>query len=402
MTINMNANTDSWLHEFSDQLSALDTAHLRRIRRVVTPMQGAYMHVDGETLLAFCSNDYLGLSHHPALIAAACATAQTAGVGAGASPLVSGHSLENDALERELAAFVGLPKALYFYAGYATNMGIVPALVGSGDAIFSDTLNHACLIDGARLSKARIHRYAHQNLAELERLLAQSDAKRKLVMSDAVFSMDGAIADIAALHAVCERYDALLLLDDAHGFGVLGESGAGSLALAGFTGSHAKSRILYMATLGKAAGVAGAFVAGDAVLIEWLMQSTRSYVFATAAPAMLAASIRASIRVMQQEPWRHGHLQSLIARFKTGIQAIALPKHGSLLPSNTPIQPLIIGSNEAALAVMAGLRKRGIWVPAIRPPTVPEGTARLRIALSCQHTEADVDKLLDALRELAQ
>jgi 8-amino-7-oxononanoate synthase len=355
------------------------------------------MQVDGEVLLAFCSNDYLGLSHHPALIAAACATAQTAGVGAGASPLVSGHSLENDVLERELAAFVGLPKAVYFYAGYATNIGIVPALVGAGDAIFSDTLNHACLIDGARLSKASIHRYAHQNLAELERLLAQSSAKRKLVMSDAVFSMDGAIADIAALHAVCERYDALLLLDDAHGFGVLGESGAGSLALAGFTGKNAKSRILYMATLGKAAGVAGAFVAGDAVLMEWLMQSTRSYIFATAAPAMLASSVQASLAVMRSEPWRRSQLNDRIAQLKQGISAMRLPKSWGLLPSSTPIQPLVIGSNAAALAVMASLRRDGIWVPAIRPPTVPEGTARLRIAVSTLHTPADVARLLAAL-----
>jgi 8-amino-7-oxononanoate synthase len=390
----------SWIDEFSDKILQLDTSHLRRKRRVVTPSQGAYLNVDGEQLLAFCSNDYLGLARHPALIEAACMTAKQAGVGASASPLVTGHSAENDALERELAAFVQLPRALYFYAGYATNIGIVPALVGAGDAIFSDNLNHACLIDGARLSKASIHRYTHQHLAGLDTALSQSTAKRKLVMSDSVFSMDGDVADIAALHQLCERHDALLLLDDAHGFGVLGEAGRGSLAQAGFIGAHAKRRILYMATLGKAAGVAGAFVAGDEALIEWLMQSTRSYIFATAAPAMLANALRASLKIITQEQWRRDHLAILIARLKAGL---ALQLNGSLwrlLPSNTPIQPLIIGSNEDALAVMEGLRQRGMWVPAIRPPTVALGTARMRIALSAMHTEEDVDLLLQALAEL--
>jgi 8-amino-7-oxononanoate synthase len=217
-------------------------------------------------------------------------------VGAGASPLVSGHSAANAALERELAAFVGLPRALYFYAGYATNIGIVPALVGAGDAIFSDALNHACLIDGARLSRAQIHRYTHADLDALAGELARSTAPRKLVISDAVFSMDGDSADIPALLALCERHDALLLLDDAHGFGVLGPQGRGSLAAAGLYGAQASRRVLYMATLGKAAGVAGAFVAGDEALVEWLLQKTRSYIFATAAPALLASALRASLK----------------------------------------------------------------------------------------------------------
>lgn len=394
--------TTSWLDEFPARIAELDHAHLRRQRRVVTPDSGARLSVNGHSMLAFCSNDYLGLATHPALVQAACAGAQAHGVGSGGSPLVSGHSAANQALEQELAAFVGLPRALYFYAGYATNIGIIPALVGAGDAIFSDALNHACLIDGARLSRARIHRYAHADLAALERELAQSSAPRKLVISDAVFSMDGDSADMAGLLALCERHDALLLLDDAHGFGVLGPQGRGSLAAAGLHGPRASRRVLYMATLGKAAGVAGAFVAGDDALVEWLLQKTRSYIFATAAPAMLASALRASLRLIAQDEWRRTHLQGLITRLRSGLTAGLQGSRWQLSESQTAIQPLLIGRNDEALAVMEGLRLRGIWVPAIRPPTVPEGTARLRIALSAAHTEADIDLLINALTALAR
>lgn len=394
--------TASWLAEFPARLAELDGAHLRRQRREVVPESGARLTVDGQSMLAFCSNDYLGLATHPALVQAACEGAQTYGVGAGASPLVSGHSAANAALERELAAFVGLPRALYFYAGYATNIGIVPALVGAGDAIFSDALNHACLIDGARLSRAQIHRYAHADLDALANELARSEAPRKLVISDAVFSMDGDSADIPALLALCERHDALLLLDDAHGFGVLGPQGRGSLAAAGLSGAQASQRVLYMATLGKAAGVAGAFVAGDEALVEWLLQKTRSYIFATAAPALLASALRASLRVMEEDEWRRAHLQNLIARLRSGLAAGLGGSGWQLSASQTAIQPLLIGPNDQSLAVMEGLRARGIWVPAIRPPTVPDGTARLRIALSAAHSEADVDQLIEALAALAR
>ncbi|WP_029525818.1 8-amino-7-oxononanoate synthase [Polaromonas glacialis] len=394
--------TTSWLDEFPARMAEMDQAHLRRQRRVVTPDSGARLTVNGQNMLAFCSNDYLGLATHPALVQAACAGAQAYGVGSGGSPLVSGHSAANAALEHELAAFVGLSRALYFYAGYATNTGIIPALVGAGDAIFSDALNHACLIDGARLSRAQVHRYAHADLAALERELAQSSAPRKLVITDAVFSMDGDSADIAGLLALCERHDALLLLDDAHGFGVLGPQGRGSLAAAGLTGPQASRRVLYMATLGKAAGVAGAFVAGDDALVEWLLQKTRSYIFATAAPAMLASALRASLKLIEQEDWRRTHLHRLIARLRSGLRAGLQGSAWQLSDSKTAIQPLLIGRNDDALAVMEGLRLRGIWVPAIRPPTVPEGTARLRVALSAAHTDADIDLLIDALTALAR
>ena len=393
--------TTSWIAEFPGRLADLQRQHQLRERRVVAPQGGAYMQINGERLLAFCSNDYLGLAQHPALIDAACSGARRYGVGAGASPLVSGHSAANDALEHALACFVGQPRALYFYAGYSANTGIVPALVGKGDAIFSDALNHACLIDGARLSGAQIHRFAHADLAVLETQLLGSSAPRKLIMSDAVFSMDGTIADIAGLLDLAERFDALLLLDDAHGFGVLGPQGRGALAQFGLTGAHASPRVLYMATLGKAAGVAGAFVAGPAALVDWLMQTTRSYVFATAAPAMLASALRASLELMEHGHHLRSHLRQLITRLRSTLAAGLAGSSWRLGESTTAIQPLMIGANDAAMAVMDGLRQRGLWVPAIRPPTVAPGTARLRIALSAAHTTADVDRLAAALIGMA-
>ncbi len=396
----------SWLDDIPARLAELDAARLRRSRRATAPLQGAasgaHMEVDGHPMLAFCSNDYLGLAGHPTLVRAACAGAQAFGVGSGGSPLVSGHSTANAALEEQLARFVQLPRALYFYAGYATNAGIVPALVGAGDALFSDALNHACLIDGARLSRAQIHRYAHADLDDLAAQLAACTARRKLVISDAVFSMDGNVADIRGLLALCEQHDALLLLDDAHGFGVLGPQGRGSLAEAGLTGAGASPRVLYMATLGKAAGVAGAFVAGSDMLIEWLLQKTRSYIFATAAPPMLASALQASVGLIEAGDDRREALAERIAELRAGLAPLLARTGWRLLPSRTAVQALVIGANDAALAVMEGLRQRGLWVPAIRPPTVPEGTARLRIALSASHTRIDVQLLLTALDEVSR
>ncbi|MBP7352336.1 8-amino-7-oxononanoate synthase [Comamonas sp. UBA7528] len=401
MTSTTAPSTGSWLDELPLQLAALDAQHLLRTRRAVAPLQGAHIRVDGQPLLQFCSNDYLGLAGHPALAEAACTGAWDFGVGSGGSPMVNGHSTANAALEADLAQFVQLPRALYFYAGFATNASVIPALVGAGDAIFSDALNHASLIDGCRLSRASIHRYPHGDLAALDALLASSTSRRKLVVSDAVFSMDGNIADIPGLLALCERHDALLMLDDAHGLGVLGPQGRGSLAAAGLTGAAASPRVLYMATLSKAAGVSGAFVAGSEVLVEWLLQKTRSYTFATAAPALLARALQASLRLMEHETSLRTQLQARIAQLRQGLQPLLAHTGWRLLPSDTAIQALVVGSNTSALALMDGLRQRGLWVPAIRPPTVPAGTARLRIALSAAHTEADVQLLLNALTALA-
>ncbi|MGM9489084.1 aminotransferase class I/II-fold pyridoxal phosphate-dependent enzyme [Ideonella sp. YS5] len=398
----------TWLDEFDGRLAELDAAHLTRKRRVVVPEAGARMTVDGRSMLAFCSNDYLGLAGHPALKSAVHEAVETYGVGAGSSPMVSGYSAANALLESELAAFVQLPRALYFYAGFATNASIVPALVGAGDAIFSDALNHACLIDGSRLSKAAIHRFDHADLAALDAQLAAEPARRKLILSDAVFSMDGDVADIPALLALAERHDALLLLDDAHGFGLLGPQGRGAVAAVGLTGAQASPRVLYMATLGKALGVAGAFVAGPERLVEWLLQKTRSYTYATAAPALLAEALRAALRVVgsAEGDERRAHLERLIARLRDGLSPgadAAVDAAGwRLMESATAIQPLVIGDNASSLRVMAGLQDAGLWVPAIRPPTVPAGTARLRIALSAAHQADEVDTLVRALRTLAR
>jgi len=403
---------------FEQELARLRAAHLARKRRQVAPLiapaelaltdealRGTTYLIDGQPRLSFGSNDYLGLSQHPALIAAAQQAAARYGVGATASPLVCGHSPAHEALEQELAAMVGLPRALYFYAGYAANVGAIPALVGKGDAVFSDALNHACLIDGIRLSRAESHVLPHADLAALEAALQTSTARRKLVVTDAVFSMDGNVADVPALLALCERYDAWLMIDDAHGFGVLGERGEGTLSYHGIAGVQGVApawqgrldRLIYMATLGKAAGVAGAFIAGEPSMVEWVMQKARTYMFATAAPAIVAESLRAALQVMHDEPQRRQHLRALQARLQAGVSAANLP--WTLLPSDTAIQPLIIGSNEDALAVMARLDERGVWVPAIRPPTVPEGTARLRISLSAAHTIEHVDQLCKALAQ---
>jgi 8-amino-7-oxononanoate synthase len=297
---------------------------------------------------------------------------------------------------------------LYFYAGYAANVGTIPALVGKGDAVFSDALNHACLIDGIRLSRADSHILPHADLAALETALKASTAANKLVVSDAVFSMDGYVADVPALLTLCERYDAMLMIDDAHGFGVLGAQGEGTLSYHGIAGvngvagawSGRLDRFIYMATLGKAAGVAGAFIAGEPSMVEWVMQKARTYMFATGAPAIIAESLRASLKVMQREPQRRQHLRDLQARLREGVAAAQLPWR--LMPSDTAIQPLVIGRNEDALAVMGRLDEQGVWVPAIRPPTVPEGTARLRISLSAAHALGHVDQLCAALAVAAK
>jgi 8-amino-7-oxononanoate synthase len=379
--------------DFDAELRGIDCAQLRRRRRVVDAYDGTRLRIDGREMSCFCSNDYLGLAQHPALVDAAREAASRWGVGATASPLVCGHSRAHDELERELAEFVGMPRALYFYAGFPANAGLVPALATRGDAVFSDALNHACLIDGARLSRAELQVYAHADAGDLDRRLRASAARRKLIVTDAVFSMDGDIAPLRDLLALAERHDAMLLIDDAHGFGVLGPRGAGSAAEFALR----SPRLLYMATLGKAAGVAGAFVAGCESAIEFLMQRTRSYIFATAAPALVAEVLRASLRVIGEESWRRERLRELIAMVR---EQATLPAGWRLGTSTTAVQPLLIGSNEAALQAMEALWQQGFWVPAIRPPTVPAGSARLRLSLSAAHEPQELRRLLGAIAAL--
>jgi 8-amino-7-oxononanoate synthase len=380
--------------DLSLQLDELARAGLARGRRVVESADGPYLTVEGRRYLAFCSNDYLGLAHHPALVEAACRGAERYGVGAGASALISGHTAAHEALEARLARFVRLPRALHFGAGYLANLGLVAALAGRGGTVFSDELNHACLIDGARLSRAEVRVYPHLGLAALARMLESCDTTGKLVATDAVFSMDGDLAPLPELLALCERHDAWLVVDDAHGFGVLGEGGRGALSHFGI----ASPRIAYMGTLGKAAGVHGAFVAGEEALIEWLVQRARTYVFTTASPPLLACALMASLDLIEAEEHRRTRLATLVERL--GKALVGLP--WKLKTSKTPIQPLIVGDNRAALELAEGLRERGIWVPAIRPPTVPAGSARLRIALSAAHDAEHVDELAAALHELAR
>ncbi len=389
----MSAPPANLLDALRADLDALDAGALRRQRRSNALPCGPHAVVDGRAMLAFCSNDYLGLAGDPAVAAALAEGAARWGAGSGASHLVSGHYAVQEALEARLAAFVGCERALYFSTGYMANAGIVPALVGRGDAVFADRLNHASLVDGMLLSRAELHRYPHNDLAALERQLAASAAKRKLIVSDAVFSMDGDLAPLAGLLALAERFDAWLMVDDAHGFGVLGPQGRGALAEAGLS----SWRLILVGTLGKAAGVAGAFAAGHADVIDWLLQKTRTYIFTTGAPPALAHALLASLDLVERADDRRRHLDALIALLRTRLA----DGRWTLLPSRTPIQPLVVGDNEAALALARALWDDGLWVPAIRPPTVPAGSARLRISLTAAHTEADVERLAAALRRLA-
>lgn len=380
------------LEALERELAERQANGLLRRRRLLESAQGVHIRVDGQEVLSFCSNDYLGLANHPELVAAAQAALQSAGLGGGASHLITGHHQLHHDLEAALAAFVGLPRALLFSTGYMANIGAVTALVGRGDAIFADKLNHASLNDAMLLSRADIKRYPHNDMAQLEKLLATSNAPRKMVMVDAVFSMDGDFAPVPELLALCERYDAWLLLDDAHGFGVLGPDGKGIL-------QHFQvrsPRIITMATLGKAAGVSGAFVAGDATLIETLVQNARTYIYTTATPPMLAGALLQSLKVIGQDSWRREHLRELVTALKAGLRT----RRWRLMASETAIQPLLIGSNEEAISVSECLLEMGILVPAIRPPTVPVNTARLRISLSAAHSLEDVARLTEALNAL--
>jgi 8-amino-7-oxononanoate synthase len=377
---------------FSSQLAKLEAQNLLRKRQVVSSAQSTQLAVNGKTYLSFCSNDYLGLANHPDITQAFIKGAQEYGVGAGASHLISGHMRPHEELEIALAEFVGLPRAMYFSSGYAANTGVIPALAGEGDAIFSDALNHACIIDGTRLSNAEVKIYPHADITELSCLLEASTAKRKLIVSDAVFSMDGDIAPIRDLVALSEQHDAWLLLDDAHGFGILGTNGRGVLEHVNIQSPN----IIYMATLGKAAGVSGAFVVGQADVIDWLIQRARTYIFSTASPPALAVALKESLRIIERETWRREQLQKLIKHVRKSLENL----RWKLLPSQTAIQSIIIGDNAEALRVMEKLKEKNIWVPAIRPPTVAVGTARLRISLSAAHSLENIERLVDGLQNI--
>ncbi|TCO80127.1 8-amino-7-oxononanoate synthase [Plasticicumulans lactativorans] len=381
------------MRDLAAELAALRAQHLYRARRVVSSPQGPRLRVDGRELLAFCSNDYLGLAADPRVQAALVAGAARWGSGGGAAHLVCGHSAEHHALEEELAEFTGRPRALLFSTGYMANLGVITALAGRGDTVLQDRLNHASLLDGGLLSGARFARYAHADAGAAAARLATAGGERVLV-TDGVFSMDGDLAPLPALAAACRAHGAWLVVDDAHGFGVLGREGRGS---AEHFGLGVADVPVLIGTLGKAFGTSGAFVAGSEDLIEYLIQKARTYIFTTATPPAVAAATRAALAILRREDERRARLGALIAQFRAGCGQLGL----TLMPSATPIQPVVVGSAERALAWSAALRERGLLVAAIRPPTVPAGSARLRVTLSAAHTEAEVARLLDALAAIA-
>lgn len=386
----MSAHLDQTL---APLLAERRAAHLYRTRKTLQSPQTPEVIVDGKKYLAFCSNDYLGLANHPDVITALAESAKQWGVGSGASHLVAGHSSEHHALEEELAAFTGRDRALLFSTGYMANMGAITALVGQGDAVFEDRLNHASLLDAGLLSGARFQRFLHNDLGNLQTRLDKTQAARKLIVVDGVFSMDGDCAPLPELAELAQKNNAWLMVDDAHGFGCLGKTGAGSAEHFGLT--QAQLPIL-MGTLGKAAGSFGAFIAGSETLIESLIQFARPYIYTTAMPPAVAAATRVSLRLIQTEQWRREHLQKLIAHFRQGATQLGL----QLMDSFSPIQPVVIGSEANTLAVAEKLAARGILIIAIRPPTVPAGSSRLRITFSAQHSVAQVDQLLAVLAEV--
>ena len=377
--------------DLTAELERLRAAGLYRRRCVQDGPQRPQGRTDGRPMLNFCSNDYLGLANHPEVIAALQRGAERWGVGSGSAHLVNGHSAAHQALEEDLAEFTGRPRALLFSTGYMANLGVITALAGHGDTVFEDRLNHASLLDGAQLARATLRRYPHVDVAELARL-TQRLAPR-LIATDGVFSMDGDLAPLPALALIARQTDAWLLVDDAHGLGVLGREGRGSLDRFGL---DAAAVPILVGTLGKAFGTFGAFVAGSEEMIETLIQRARPYIYTTATPPALAAATRVSLALARREDWRRERLATLIGRLRAGAAQLGLP----LADSPTPIQPLLAGSTERALAWSRALACVGLLVTAIRPPTVPAGTARLRITLSAAHTDADLARLLDALAGL--
>ncbi len=368
---------------------------LYRTRRTIDGPQQPELLVDGRQMLSFCSNDYLGLANHPEVIRALQQGAGRYGVGSGSAHLISGHSRAHEELEEALAVFTGRPRALLFSTGYMANIGVVSALLGRGDLLFEDRLNHASLVDAGVLSRARMKRYQHADADSLERQLGAAGEERRLIVTDGVFSMDGDLAPLPDLAQLAAQNNAWLMVDDAHGLGVLGETGGGCTSHFGLSEEEVP---ILMGTLGKALGTFGAFVAGSEALIETLIQQARPYVYTTATPPALAEATLVSLQIAQEEAWRREHLQKLITRFREQVAGFGL----SLMASETPIQPIVAGSAGQALTWSRHLETQGILVSAIRPPTVPEGSARLRITLSANHSDDQLQRLLEVLAELPE
>jgi 8-amino-7-oxononanoate synthase len=380
----------AWLAEEKAQRLAQS---LWRQKQPLDSAQSTRVLLQGQWLHNFCSNDYLGLANDDELKHCAQQAITRDGVGAGSAALVCGHHREHQALQEELASWLGVEAVMLFGSGYMANMGVLTALLGKGDAVFQDRLNHASLLDGGLASGAKQQRYAHNDGADLQRRLATSKARRSLVASDGVFSMDGDVASVPQLVEVCAQHSALLLLDEAHALGVIGVGGRGTVSAAGLGPDAVALRI---GTLGKAFGGYGAFVAGPKSLVEMIQQLARPAIYTTALPPAWAATMRKSLQLVESQDWRRQHLNQLINRLRSGL----LQQGWALLPSSTPIQPVLVGSAQRALALAQALRQRGFLVSAIRPPTVPVGTARLRITLSAGHDQQSVDELLEVMADL--
>ncbi len=383
------------MKQFSDIPALLrerEQQHLLRRRVLLQSPQSVMPVINGRSLLSFCSNDYLGLANHPRIKASMKAAIEDCGVGSGASHLIDGHHQQHELLEQELAAFCGREAALVFSTGYMANLGVMAALMDRKDTIVQDKINHASLIDGAKLAQSTLLRYRHNDVGHLQQLLQQAKGK-KLVVTDGVFSMDGDCAPLTDISNVAKQENAWVMVDDAHGFGVLGPQGSG---LVNHLGLSTDDVALSIGTLGKAFGTSGAFVAGDRSTIDYLLQFARTYIYTTATPPAIAAATRTALQLVKQADAPRAHLQALIAQLRAGLETLGL----AIMPSTTPIQPVLVGSNEEALRMSAALRKRGMLVTAIRPPTVPDGTARLRITLSASHSADQVNQLLNALSDI--
>lgn len=380
-------------HVLSQALTERRARNLYRQCRVLNSPQGPEVNINGQTMLSFCSNDYLGLANDARVINRFKQAADEMGVGSGAAHLVNGHNYYHQALEEALAEFTNRPRALLFSTGYMANMGVISSLLNKQDAVFEDKWNHASLIDGGLLSGARFQRYLHKDLDNLENRLNKTQANHKMIVSDGVFSMDGDCADLPQLAKTASQHDAWLMVDDAHGFGVLGETGAGLCEAQDVSSDDVP---ILMATLGKGLGTAGAFVAGSEALIEYLTNFARPYIYTTAMPAAVAAATLTSLQIVKEDTQRRIHLQSLIEQFRHGAQQLGF----ELMQSSTPIQPIVVGEAAKALSMAEALNKKGLHVTAIRPPTVPEGTSRLRVTLSASHSAAHVNQLLQALDEI--
>jgi len=380
-----------WNNELRTALEQRKAEARYRHNRVRTSQQGVNVIIDGKPLVSFCSNDYLGLATHPALKKAFVDAVNEQGVGSGAAHLLTGHSNYHQQLEEDLAEFTGQQRALLFSTGYMANLAVIDGLLQQGDAVIQDKLNHASLLDGGRITEAKQYRFPHANMELLhKRLHNAAEAKHKLIVSDGVFSMDGDIAPLPEIMALASQHKAAVVIDDAHGFGVIGKHGKGTVEYFDVTAEQAP---IVVGTFGKALGTSGAFIAADADVIETLVQQARSYIYTTAQPAAIAAASIESLKLVERESWRRDKLASLIAQFRLGAEQLGL----QLMPSETPIQPIVIGDEAEVLAAATKLEQQGFLVGAIRPPTVPKGSARLRVTFSAEHDESQVEQLLNAL-----